>query len=105
MNSAFLAAQAGQKSFKNREKGNPHKPDTLERWQGLLPMAKVKKGEGFHTGHRSLGCILGNSWSQAPWLHSARTESFLYLNKEYIKRKCFGTQTQDTEGSSYTTHI
>lgn len=105
MNSVFLAAQAGQKSFKNREKGNPHKPDTLERWQGLLPMAKVKKGEGFHTGHRSLGCILGNSWSQAPWLHSARTESFLYLNKEYIKRKCFGTQTQDTEGSSYTTHI
>lgn len=51
INSLFPASQAGHKAFKNREKGNSHKPNTLERQKGLIPMAEVRKGEGFHIGH------------------------------------------------------
>lgn len=78
MISTFLAPQAGQKAFKNREKGNPQKSNMLERQEGLVPTAEVRKGfilgADFQdvfwgtVGPRRPGCIL-------------REQSFLFLNQ------------------------
>lgn len=99
----LLAAQADQKAFKSRENGNSHKPGTLETLEALLIMAEMTKDVSFHIRHWSSGCSLGNSWSQAPRLQSAWTES--YLPNQYLKRIFFGAHIQDTECPRYTTHV